>query len=321
MILEILPGAGRRPNESNCSNLSCCRCPRPIAIAGSAISTADGCTVVVMSWVEVANDVFVKSYGADRVNIAAILGPSGTTVVDTGGSPSEARAIVDELRQRFGKPIVGAINTHAHYDHCFGNSVFAELGVPIIGHRRIPAHFDAFEAPRLAAWRKDPGREPDKAWDQVALVHPSVLVEQATTLTAGGREIACLPISRGHTDTDLAVFVPDARVWMLGDVIEESGPPMFGSGSWPLHWPESLRTLLAGIEPADVIVPGHGRAVDRQFAATQATELHAVADAVRSAWNAGRSIDEALAAAELPWPRWMLHSAFERGFSELSAQG
>ncbi|WP_404286221.1 MBL fold metallo-hydrolase [Glutamicibacter arilaitensis] len=273
-----------------------------------------------MSWIEVANNVFVKSYGADQVNIAAIIGSSGITVVDTGGSPAEARAIVDELTQRFGKPIVGAINTHSHYDHCFGNSVFADLGMPIIGHHQIPAHFESFEAPRLQAWRKDPSREPDKAWDQVVLVHPSVLVEQPTTLAAGGREILCLPISRGHTDTDLAVFVPDARAWMLGDVIEEVGPPMFGSGSWPLHWPESLRTLLLEISAADVIVPGHGKAVDLLFATTQAASLQAVADAVRKAWSAGSGIDEAIAESELPWPHWMLRSAFERGYSELSAE-
>ncbi|WP_449372699.1 MBL fold metallo-hydrolase [Arthrobacter psychrolactophilus] len=98
-----------------------------------------------MSWEEVASGIFVQALGSDDVNVAVIVGPAGLTVVDTGGSPAEAYAIVDDVTKRFSVPIVGAINTHSHYDHSFGNSVFAARGVPVIGHHRIPAHFDAFE--------------------------------------------------------------------------------------------------------------------------------------------------------------------------------
>lgn len=273
-----------------------------------------------MTWEEVASGVFVKEFGPDNVNVAAIVGPAGVTVVDTGGSLTEAHDIVNDLTKRFSVPIVGAINTHAHYDHSFGNSVFAALGVPIIGHHRIPAHYGAFEGPRLDAWCAGHTRDVDKDWEKVVLTPPSVLISQTTTFTASGREIKCLPIARGHTDTDLAVFVPDARIWMLGDVIEESGPPMFGSGSWPLDWPKALDQLLLNVQPTDVIVPGHGSVVDREFATRQATALDAVAKAIRGAWTAGMSIEETLATARLPWPEWMLRSAIEQGFSQLSVE-
>jgi glyoxylase-like metal-dependent hydrolase (beta-lactamase superfamily II) len=36
-------------------------------------------------------------------------------------------------------------------------------------------------------------------------------------------------LGRGHTDNDLLVHVPDASAWLVGDVLEESGPPMYGS--------------------------------------------------------------------------------------------
>jgi hypothetical protein len=41
------------------------------------------------------------------------------------------------------------------------------------------------------------------------------------------------------------VHVPDAETWVVGDVIEASGPPMFGSGCYPLEFPGSLRGLLS----------------------------------------------------------------------------
>ncbi|WP_254455718.1 MBL fold metallo-hydrolase [Paeniglutamicibacter quisquiliarum] len=267
-----------------------------------------------MSWVEVAADVFVKRYEAGDVNVVAILGPQGVTVIDTRGSPAEAQEIVDDVAERFGMPIVGAVNTHAHYDHSFGNSVFADLGVPVIGHHRIPDHYAALEGPRLRAWQADPAGEPDKKWDHVVLTQPTVLIQRSTTLTASGRDIELIPISRGHTDTDLVVCVPDAGVWALGDAIEESGPPMFGSGCWPLEWPAALDEVLLRVQPGDVVVPGHGRVVDREFAARQAIDLHAVADAIRDAHTAGTEIGDA---AGLPWPTWMLRSAFEQGFPQL----
>ncbi|ALV45087.1 hypothetical protein MB46_05765 [Arthrobacter alpinus] len=273
-----------------------------------------------MLWAEVASGIFVKRFGSDEMNVIAIVGPTGVTVVDTGGSPAEAHEIVTELKKRFGMPIIGAINTHAHYDHCFGNAVFEAHGVPVMGHHRIPAHFGAFEGPRLDAWRADPALEPDKDWAGVVLTQPSVLIHQSMEFTAGGREINCLPITQGHTDTDLAIHVPDARVWMLGDVIEEAGPPMFGSGSWPLDWATSLEELLLKVCPTDIIVPGHGQVVDREFAIRQARALAAVAKAIRGAWTAGIGIEDALDAVQLPWPQWMLRSAIEQGFSQLAAE-
>lgn len=270
-----------------------------------------------MAWVEAATGVFVKRYDPFEVNVVAIAGPYGMTVVDTRNSPAEAREIVDDVAQRFDVPIIAALNTHAHYDHSFGNSFFAGLGIPVYGHHLIPAHYAAFEGPRLANWQDDPIREPDKRWQGVTLTPPSVLLHQETTLTASGRDIVALPLAPGHTDTDLAVFVPDVRAWILGDVIEESAPPMFGSGSWPLDWPAALDWLLLRIRPGDVVVPGHGKAVDRAFVARQKDDLSAVADAIRGAWSAGTSMTDAVEDAEVPWPKHMLHSAFKQGYAHL----
>jgi len=272
-----------------------------------------------MSWTELGTGVFVKRYEVGDINIAAVVGPQGVTIIDTRGSAAEAQEVVDDVERQFTLPIVAAVNTHAHYDHTFGNSVFARLGVPIVGHQRIRAHYATFESPRLAAWQADPAREPDKNWDDVVLVPPTAAIHRSTTLTHSGRDVVCIPVAPGHTDTDLAILVPDARVWMLGDVVEESGPPMFGSGSRPLGWPGAVDELLLQIRPGDVVVPGHGRIVDRNFVVQQASALHAVAAAIRSSHAAGHTVNEAVHAAALPWPEWMLRSAFEQGFSELGA--
>lgn len=256
------------------------------------------------------------------VSVVAIVGATGVLIVDTRNNPAEAGEIVAEVLARFGLPIVGVVNTHAHYDHTFGNQVFATgaaNAVPVYGHSRIPRHFARFEGPRLAAQQADPGREPDKQWSEVRLTPPTVLVGEPTTVEVPGRRIELIPLPPGHTDTDLVVFVPDARVWVLGDIVEESGPPMYGSGSFPFDWPVTLRGVLERIEPGDTLVPGHGAVVDRAFVAAQAGDLQAVADAIRLAWQRGLTIDEVFASASvvLPWPERVTRSAFEQGYAQL----
>lgn len=65
-------------------------------------------------------------------------------------------------------------------------------------------------------------------------------------------------MGRGHTDTDLAVYVPDAATWIVGDLIEESGPPMYGSGCFPMDWPSTVAGLLTEIGSSDVVIPATG---------------------------------------------------------------
>lgn len=275
------------------------------------------------AWVEVARDVFQQRYNPVDVSVVAVRGATGITIIDTRNNPAEGAEIIADVAARFALPIVAVINTHAHYDHSFGNQVFAALGVPIYGHPLVARHYADHEEPRLLAQQADPTREPDKDWQQVTLTAPTHLVEQRMTVVAGGRTLELIPLPPGHTDTDLAILVPDVRVWILGDVIEQSGPPMAGSGSFPLAWPDVLDELLTWIEPADVIVPGHGTVVDRHFVRRQAADLRALADTIRAAWTAGLPVEKAVAAAATAeptssWPAPLLRSAFEQGYAHLA---
>jgi len=273
-------------------------------------------------WAEVGRGVFQRRYEPMDVSVIVVAGPTGLTVVDTRNNPAEAEEVIRDVDARFGLPIVAVVNTHAHYDHTFGNQTFAALpSVPIYGHHRIPQHFADYEGPRLAAQQADSFREPDKDWADVVLTPPDVLVTAPVTQVVGGRTLELIPLGPGHTDTDLAVLVPDCRVWLLGDVIEESGPPMFGSGSYPFTWPAVLAGLLEAIRPGDVIVPGHGAVVDRDFVVRQMEALQKVADTIRASVTTGTTLEDMPADHALfgLWPKVMLESAFARGADQLGA--
>lgn len=148
---------------------------------------------------------------------------------------------------------------------------------------------------------------------------PTRLVACATTLDLGGREVQLLPLPPGHTDNDLVVHVPDAQTWTVGDVLEQPGPPMYGSDCFPLDWPDTLAVLLDQVGPGDVLVPGHGGPVDQQFGLAQLTQLGAVAARIRHRHAAGASVQQALSRqAGWPFPVQALELAVTRGFAQLT---
>lgn len=271
-------------------------------------------------WTEVGPGVFQRRYNPLDVSVGAVIGPHGATIIDTRNNPAEAREIIHDVARRFGQPVAAVVNTHAHYDHTFGNQVFARAGIPIYGHYLIPRHFEQFEGPRLDLVRERPGLEPEMSWSQVELTPPTALLDSAQVVRPGGRELELLPLGPGHTDTDLAIRIPDAGVWFLGDVIEESGPPMFGSGSYPLGWPLVLESLAERIQDTEVLVPGHGAPVDRAFLVDQAGRFSALAAVLSQAHAAGATLQEIEFGQALRgyWPEEFLKEAAADAYRQLS---
>jgi len=275
------------------------------------------------TWITLAEGVHQRRGGPFDLSVVVVEGADGLLVVDSGADPVEGAEILADVRSRFDRPILALVNTHAHFDHTFGNQAFSSGGadVAIHGHAAIARHFERYEAPRLAAWRLDPSREPGRAWSGVELVPPTHPVRARVDLDLGGRTVQLLPQPPAHSDTDLVLFVPDARVWVLGDLVEESGPPMFGSGSYPLTWPGVLASLAAGMRAGDLVVPGHGAVVDSAFAARQADVLGVIADRLAEAHRRGLAADAVLDAwADWPLPPDGLAGAVERTYLALDGE-
>ena len=246
------PGTGRRGPHAAALEAAA----EGRALAQSTLARRD--MMAEGQWKQVAQRVFQRRYDPLDITVGAVLGEHGLTVIDTRNNACEAQEIIDDVSARFDLPIVAVINTHAHYDHTFGNQLFAQHSIPIYGHHLIPSHFEEYEKPRLEKVQRSPEAEPEMDWDGVVLTPPTHLLAQPCTLNLGGREVELIPLDAGHTDTELAIHIPDANTWFLGDIIEQSGPPMFGSGAYPLDWPIVLESLLERIQPGDIIVPGHG---------------------------------------------------------------
>nr|WP_237728069.1 MBL fold metallo-hydrolase [Cellulomonas sp. APG4] len=212
------------------------------------------------------------------VSTTAVVGPHGVVVVDALGSPTQARRARGLLAEVTSAPVVGLVLTHAHWDHAFGASAYAD--VPSWAHHRYIVHLAEHEAAELATGHAgDHAPDDDAPWDDVDLAPPDVPVPRTTTIRPGGRDLVLRPLDVAHTTCDLVVHVPDAGVWVVGDVVEESGEPSLEIDSDPARWARQLTALAGRMAARDVVVPGHGAVVDRAFVRAQAVGLAAAARA------------------------------------------
>jgi glyoxylase-like metal-dependent hydrolase (beta-lactamase superfamily II) len=264
-----------------------------------------------VNWAEVAERCFQRRYSALDVTVGVVLGSAGALVIDTLGSRREAERLRLDLR-RLGvrREPRWVVNTHVHFDHCFGNAAFKPLG-GLWGHASLPGMLAGIDREALAAdfpeWADDVRTDP--------LTPPDRLIAGSTAIDLGDRVVKLHHLGRGHTEGDLVVAVPDARCVYSGDLVEESGPPAYGPDSFPLDWPTTLVQLLN--LSFDVLVPGHGAAVDRDFAVRQAGELALVELRIREYHAAGVPAAEAVAAGDWPYPREVIATAVRRGFEHL----
>jgi hypothetical protein len=98
---------------------------------------------------------------------------------------------------------------------------------------------------------------------------------------------------------------------------------MYGSGCFPLEWPETLGQLRRHLVDEATLVPGHGTAVGPSFAAAQQADLQDVADLIRKLHAAGVPADQAVAEGGHLWPFPPDHltSAVTAGYHQLAAAG
>lgn len=255
-------------------------------------------------WVELGDGVYARRYAELDLTVGLVVGDGACLVVDTRGDAEQGAELAAAVREVTAAPWQVAL-THAHFDHCFGTSAFP--GAPVWAHRGCATFLATTAEEQRATWAAhyaDTRPEVARALAAAVVVPPDRLFDERAVLDVGGREVVLAHPGPGHTDHDVLVWVPDARVVFAGDLVEHGAPPSFGD-AYPLEWPAALDAVLA--LPATTVVPGHGDPVGPHFVHAQRAELAAIADLCRLA-AAGEPVD--LAAS--PYPADVTRTALDR---------
>jgi len=154
-------------------------------------------------------------------------------LIDTLINQRTAEALLEIAREHLiGRQLL-VVNTHADWDHAWGNHVFAGPSpmspAPIIASRRCAERLRSEEAQRkLAEMRaSEPGR-----FDDVALTPPSVLFEQRLVIDGGDLTLE-LFATPGHQPDHISVFIPEIRTLLPGDAAERPFPFVESAAALP----------------------------------------------------------------------------------------
>lgn len=184
-------------------------------------------------------------------NCMLVEGEKCALLFDVLSTKPMTRDFLDQCRQYTQKPIRYLVLSHCHGDHFLGAGAVPEAIV--LGGDNLKAAFDQDRATGRAEKLK--ARMPELDWEGVVFPYPDVYLRGGCDIDLGDRVVQVLDMGKCHTERDFALWVPDAKVMALADVLFYHVVPPTISGDID-HWLEVLE-YLEGCE-AERFLPGHG---------------------------------------------------------------
>lgn len=197
------------------------------------------------------HELMTEANQGEICNVGFVIGGEAVAVIDSGGSATEARALIAAIRAITDKPIRFLINTHMHPDHVFGNAAFEDIGATIVGHRNLPRALMSRGDFYLASYRETMG---NALMSEIRIIAPSRLIDHEEEIDLGGRKLTLRAWKPAHTDNDVTVLDKQTRTLFAGDLCFLGHLPTLDGSI--LGWMAQLDSLAA-IDAA-MVIPGHG---------------------------------------------------------------
>ena len=220
-------------------------------------------------------------------NVAVLRGADGLVVVDTFVAPAWPK-----LKEVLTSPVKVVINTHWHFDHTDNNAPLRASGATVVAHENTRKRMSTPQ--RIEMLQLDcPPSPPDAL--------PQRVFDDAYTLDANGEKVAVTHVDPAHTDTDVIVRFERANVLHAGDVFFNGRYPLIdGSTVGKVNGMIAACERLVQLADAETrIVPGHGALATRAELGKYRDMLVTARDRVRALKDAGRTLEEAIAAKPL----------------------
>ncbi|MBD3940480.1 MBL fold metallo-hydrolase [Microbacterium sp. NEAU-LLC] len=200
--------------------------------------------------IEVADGVSVATSAIMSTTSTVLARDGAALLIDPSWLPSELEGLADVLDAR-ALNVVGGFATHAHHDHLLWHERFGAAP------RWASAATAALARDERAALLEFLGAEfPRPLADLMGRVEGVDAVIPADSVPSGFAPE--LVVHDGHAPGHTAVWLPDQRVLIAGDMLSDLELPL-------PFWPDDLDSYVAALDllapyaaRAAIVIPGHG---------------------------------------------------------------
>ncbi|CAF1273066.1 unnamed protein product [Didymodactylos carnosus] len=238
--------------------------------------------------------------GAAATSGGLIVGNKGALLIETMLNKRLNEQVLQLTREVTPQPVLYAINTSSHGDHCYGNMYLSE-NTKIIQHINTKNYADNHLSEDKAFMLKNFGA--GRGIEEIKARTGDLLVTAggSITLDLGDKLVEVIDFGFAQTGGDLFVWQPDSKVLWSGNPVVAGKPAL----PWLLdgHLVETLETLkkVHAFLPADArIIPGHGVAMKREDLKWHIDYLAAVKKNVQDAIDQGLSLEETVKQVTTP---------------------
>lgn len=259
----------------------------------------------------------VSPDGEEVSNAGIVVLEHSVLVFDTHFTPEAGQSLQSAIRSITPKPVRFIVNSHAHADHTHGNQVFPDaqligssaarkdalqMDLPALNRtiaiaqsqleklrREISKESNSNQAQRLREQIKT--REAYlQAMSRLKITAPLVTLDDSLKIQDGKQEARVLFLGKGHTDGDVIVFLPVAKIAFVGDLFFNDAIPNVQDASI-LAWMKTLEEVLK-LE-ADKFVPGHGAVGDAKDVQKFLGYFQAIQSLVNESIDRGDTLEQA----------------------------
>ncbi|MGH7773857.1 MAG: MBL fold metallo-hydrolase [Candidatus Binatia bacterium] len=213
-----------------------------------------------MTMVKVADDVYMMENSRGSSNSTFVITEEGVVVFDT--DIRTADQTLAAIRKLTDKKVRYLISSHGAGDHATGGWHFREDKPVYIATKNQVRDLFMQEAKEFEE-RKAANEPRFAAYKGKELIRPDIGFDGSMTIYLGGLTFQVNAEGYGHSSGDLTVYIPQRRIMLMGDLLNNEIHPGQGESagvyfSQVQGWINILDRIIQRNLAADTYVPGHG---------------------------------------------------------------
>ncbi len=217
---------------------------------------------VRMTPVKIAENVYLLQHSQGSGNSTVVFTDDGLLVFDF--AIDNADQTLAFIRKQTDKKVKYLISSHSAGDHASGAWHFRE-DKPVYIATKNQVHDLRMQELEEFNERKNSNDPRNAGYKGRELIPPDIGFDGTMTLYFGGLTFQITSEGRGHSTGDLTVYIPQKRVYLMGDLLDTEIHPGQGESAGVFYsnvkgWLQILDNIMARNLPVETYIPGHGPA-------------------------------------------------------------